>query len=184
MTGNENRTVAGHRPDANGCQRSGLALLLHALRSALLAAALLVTPFAQAAEIDWKQGKLGHLATHIGTYRYEKVLEDPAVANALDDLVGEAAAVLRANLEVAAPIDFSGGNLVLTGLAAHQGGAEEAMILIRLYDGTVRAALLHDGRMTLYARDARYSYVPKILRDFLKPRNSREAIPPDVIWVR
>src|SRR3546814_5471223 len=107
---------------------------------------------AHAEEIDWKAGRLGHLAPTIGTYRYDAVLGDPAVKAALETLAGtDLAAVLAANLTVAGPLDLVGGHLVLRGIAPHQGGEEEAIVLIKIYDGSLRAALLHEGRMRPFA---------------------------------
>src|SRR3546814_15250556 len=52
---------------------------------------------AHAEEIDWKAGRLGHLAPTIGTYRYDAVPGDPAVKAALETLFGTdlAAAIPR-----------------------------------------------------------------------------------------
>jgi hypothetical protein len=142
---------------------------------------------ARAEEIDWKNGTLGHLAPHIGTYRYDAVLGDPAVKAALEKLAGADLPVIVANLAVAGPIDFVGGHLVLRGLAPHQGGEEEAMVLVKIYDGSVRAGLLHAGRLRLFAPDERYSYLPAPLKDFARPRDaafSPSAPPPGVEWLR
>jgi hypothetical protein len=162
------------------------------LFSALLAAFLLATAAfvgpGRAEEIDWKAGALGDLAPHIGTYRYDAVLGDPRVKAALETLVGaDLAPTFTANLAVAGPIDFVGGHLVLRGNAPHRGGEEEALVLVKLYDGSVRAALLHAGRLTLFAPETRYSYLPAPLRDFARPRDggaSLRTAPPGVEWVR
>jgi len=143
---------------------------------------------AQAQEVDWKVGKLGHLAPHIGTYSYVAVLGDPEVEVALKGLVGaDLAGVIAINLNVASPIDFVSGHLVLRGNAPHQGGEEEAMVLVKIYDGTVRAALLHKGRMRLFAPDAEYDYLPPPLKDFLRSRDDAvhpNALPRGVEWLR
>jgi len=154
------------------------------------ALAALVTVFvapAWAEEIDWKNGTLGHLAPHIGTYRYDAVLGDTAVKAALEKLAGAEVPVIVANLAVAGPIDFVGGHLVLRGLAPHQGGEEAAMVLVKIYDGSVRAGLLHAGRLRLFAPDERYSYLPAPLKEFARPRDaafSPSAPPPGVEWLR
>ncbi|HEY9538987.1 MAG TPA: hypothetical protein VIS03_15445 [Kiloniellaceae bacterium] len=159
-----------------------------ALFCGILLAILPAAAPAHAEEIDWKAGKLGHLAPHIGTYRYDAVLGDPAVKATLEALVGaDLAAVIATNLTVAGPIDFVGGHLVLRGLAPHQGGEEEAIVLIKIFDGTLRAALLHEGRMRLFAPDAEYRYLPPPLKEFVRPRDDTfypSAPPPGVEWLR
>ncbi|MCP5371514.1 MAG: hypothetical protein H6907_07225 [Hyphomicrobiales bacterium] len=163
-----------------------------ALAGLLLAALLTAPPGGArgvlAEDTDWKAGRLGHLAGAIGTYGYDRVLGDPAVAAALAALTGGAdARTIAANMAVAAPIEFMDASLVLRGNAPHRGGEEEALVMVRLFDGTVRAALLHGGRMKLYASDERFDYLPKVLRDFLAPRADRPPpparLPPGVEWV-
>ena len=107
----------------------------------LLGGMLCTATAALGRDIDWKEGKLGHLSQYIGTYHYDAVLDDPKVAAALHALAGSASRILRANLNVVAPIEFVDECLVLQGNAPHEGGSEEAMVLIKPYDGTVRAAL-------------------------------------------
>src|SRR3546814_14001192 len=80
------------------------------------------------------------------------------------------AAVIATNLTVAGPIDFVGGHLVLRGIAPHQGGEEEAIVLIKIYDGSLRASLLHEGRMRLFAPDSEYRYLPPPPKEFVRPR--------------
>ena len=126
---------------------------------------------------------IGRLARVIGTYAYGTVLEDPAVAGALRDLAGEHIETIVRNLQVKAPIDFIDGNLVLRGLAPHQGGSEEATVWVKIYDGTVRAGLLHAETMRLFARDRRYGYIPRELRNFLRPRVPERGLPSGVDWV-
>jgi hypothetical protein len=157
------------------------------LRSGAGIAAIVAILFAagavRAEEIDWKQGKLQHLARVIGTYTYQPVLGDPAVAAALRGLAGDDVEIIIDNLQVAAPIDFIAGHLVLRGLAPHQGGREEATVWVKIYDGTVRAALLHAGAMKLFAPDRRYEYIPRELRNFLRPRVPERGLPSGVEWV-
>jgi hypothetical protein len=146
-------------------------------------ATLCAAAAACAEEVDWKQGALQHLARFIGTYAYEAVLEDPAVSTALRDLAGDDVDIIVRNLQVQGPIDFIDGHLVLRGLAPHQGGSEEATVWVKIYDGTVRAALLHAGTMSLFARDSRYNYVPRELRGFLGPRTIERGPPSGVVWI-
>jgi len=138
-------------------------------------------------DIDWKVGKLGHLSQYIGTYRYDAVLQAPAVSAALRSLAGDDVTVIVANLAVAAPIAFIGSNLVLSGNARSEGGSEDAIVLIDIFDGKVRAGLLHDKRMKLFANDIKYRYLPLVLREFLRPRKDRlmhNSLPSNAEWIR
>lgn len=152
---------------------------------AVLCAAVWLTVSGAAQATDWKQGKLGHLSQHIGTYNYEAILGDPAVQSALRDLAGPEVENIVINLDVASSVAFIDGILVLRGNAPHQGGLEEALVMIKVYDGQVRAALLHDNRMTLFAADTEYEYVPRELRDFVQPRGdfTRPVPPPGLVWI-
>ncbi len=150
---------------------------------AAVAALLIAASVAGAEEIDWKRGRLEHLARFIGTYAYGPILNDPAVAAALRDVAGSRVETIVKNLQVQGPVDFIDGHLVLRGLAPHQGGEEEATVWVKIYDGTVRAALLHAGTMTLFAPDGRYDYVPRELRAFLHPRLRETRPPPGVQWI-
>lgn len=156
-----------------------------ALACVLAVAVLAVAPSIRAEDIDWKKGALQHLARYIGTYDYEAVLDDPAVRAALMKRAGAHTDRIVANLQTRGPIDFIDGYLVLTGLAPHRGGEEEATVWIRIYDGEVRAALLHAGTMTLFAPEQHFHYLPKLLRAFLVPRNAGvyDAPPRGLVWI-
>jgi|GEM_PF-3424870 len=140
---------------------------------------------ALAQEVDWKAGALGHLAPLIGTYRLDDVLADPEVAATLARLVPEEArARIPLNLQVAGPIDFISGYLVLSGNAPHAGGEEEAQLWLKVYDGSALVVLTQSGVRTLYADMERYSYLPKALRAQLaaSPQDMLAAKPPALLW--
>jgi len=132
---------------------------------------------AHAQELDWKHGKLARLAPLIGTYRQDKVLADPDVAGALVALLPpETLPTVGQNLQVAAPIDFIAGHLVLSGNRAHRGGEEMASVWLSVYDGTAKVLLLHEGTLTLFAVAERYEYLPLALRSMAA------APPPDALY--
>ena len=109
---------------------------------------------------DFKKGKLGHLSKYIGTYNYDAILDDTVVKENLKTLVGEKElATIRQNLGVIGPIEFIETSLVLSGQAPHEGGSEEAMVFVELSDGTVRAGLLHEKKVTIYAKDSSYEFI-------------------------
>lgn len=154
----------------------------------ILAAAILMIPARPSAEeVDWKKGKLEHLAPTIGTYRLDEVLSDPYVDATLAAMLSaEARAVLTENLQVAGPIDFIGGFLVLSGNRPHYGTEETAVVWISIYDGTTYVILQRYGKFTLYAKTAEFYYLPIQLRAKLAlPLEDipwREP-PPGVTWV-
>lgn len=144
---------------------------------------------------DDKRGTLGHLSQFAGTYRYDAVLDDPAVAKALEDLTGkEAAQLIRSDMQVIFPIDLDGSDLVLRGRKNHQGMEEEALVYVNIYKGSIRAGLVHEEKPTLYARDKEYHYIPDALRNFVRwPVEADEnrkwppqedAPPKGVVWIR
>ncbi len=143
---------------------------------------------ASAEDSDWKKGKLERLSPTIGTYHYQQVLEDPDVQVTLKDrLSPDALAALKVNLQVAAPIDFIDGYLVLSGNRPHYGGEDSAMVWVKIYDGTVDIVLQQGGKTTLYSKAQRYEYLPGDLRARLAAPPAKmpwQALPPDVIWVR
>jgi hypothetical protein len=76
--------------------------------------------------------------------------------------------LLKQNLATRGPIDFIDGNLVLTGQAPHMGGAEEAALWVKVYDGSVRAVIMHQGKVTIYAKDMQYDHLPGELRSYVR----------------
>lgn len=137
-----------------------------------------------AQDVDWKKGKLGRLVGLIGTYNYDALLDDPQVVQATKLVVGKDVGLLKENLATRGPIDFIDGNLVLAGLAPHMGGAEEAAIWVKVYDGSVRAVIMHQGKVTIYAKDMQYDHLPAqfrgYVRNLLDPTSEQE--PPGLRW--
>lgn len=118
--------------------------------------------------LDLKQGRLGHLAPLIGTYRHQEILADPAVQDTLAALVpAEAMPALLRNLDVVGPVDFISGHLVFAGNRAHHGGEDEAMVWIRIHDGSIRVALKQQGLTAVYARERQYGDLPLAMRIYL-----------------
>ena len=145
---------------------------------------IVLSAAAPAQEIDWKKGKLGHLIKLIGTYDTDALLDDPQVKQALAQVIGKDVGLLKENLAVRGPIDFIDGDLVLTGLAPHGGHTEEATLWVSVYDGSVRAVIMHEGKVTIYAKDSRYDHLPAPFRNYV--RNlidpDYETEPPGVRW--
>jgi hypothetical protein len=156
-------------------------------RSSLLGYVLaaLLASTVQAQEVDWKTGALAHLVPFIGTYSIQEVLDDPVAAAALARLVPDAArADIPRNLQVAGPIDFISGYLVISGNAVHAGGEDEAQVWLKVYDGSAIVVLTRGGVRTLYAGESDYSYLPRMLRAQLatQPGDILATKPPALLW--
>jgi hypothetical protein len=161
---------------------------------AVAAAIVTVLSAASTAEaLDWKKGKLAHLIRLIGTYDENALLNDPQVKRHLTHLVSDDIGLLKENLAEHGPINFIDGNLVLGGYAAKEeedenflNDKEAATLLVRVYDGSVRAAILHDGKVTIYSKDSRYRDIPESLRGFARYHISGTTqdfeLPPGVRW--
>lgn len=123
----------------------------------------------RAGSVDWKNGKLGRLSSFAGTYNYPAILDDPDVKRLLIELAGDGQArKLRDYMSVMSPISLIGPDLVLKGNAEHQGGVNEATVWICIHDGSVRAALLDAGTVTVFAHDAEYRYLPEEFRNAVR----------------
>lgn len=140
-------------------------LLLSALCIALASAAA-PTARAQAQnDTDWKQGKWGHLAQYIGTYKIDTVLADPEVKAKLDALLDEdKQKIFRANIAVAAPIGFDNDCLYTIGNAEKAGPSETAYVSVCLYAGKVNVGIHSDSETTIYTADNSYAYLPLSMR--------------------
>lgn len=158
---------------------------VHVILAALIT--LYISPiFAE--DIDWKKGKLAHLAATIGTYHYDPVLDDAHVKAELERLMPpDAIAALHENLQVAGPIDFIDGYLVLSGNRPHYGGEDTASVWVKIYDGDVLVVLQRQGKVTLYSRPQEFQYLPQSLRARLVLMLEEipwRAPPEGVTWVR
>jgi hypothetical protein len=92
---------------------------------------------------------------------------------------------------VMSPIALVGPDLVLRGNAQHQGGVKEATVWVSIYDGSVRAALLDAGTVTIFARDANYEFLPEEFRNIVRRfgasargNNTTDALPQGASWIK
>lgn len=74
-----------------------------------------------------------------------------AVAGALRALLGSKMAALRSNLAVASPLQRQGGLYYLSGNAPHQGGIEQAYVLIDPVRRAVQVGLWEKGKLRVLA---------------------------------
>ncbi len=116
-------------------------------------------------DTDWKKGKLGDLAKYVGTYRYEPILDDPRVAAALSELLGDEVSHLIDNLQVRGPVNMYGPGLVLVGQKPHEGDRERATVVVDMYNGRVHALIFSEGTVTVYSMEKSYAFLPHAIRE-------------------
>jgi hypothetical protein len=118
---------------------------------------------------DFKAGALARLTRYIGTYRYDEVFADMDVNASLNRMMSpKERAVLRENMRVMGPIAFSGTHLVLKGNKPHAGGSAEAVVTIRLDDGTLHAAVMNGGKVFQYRDKRDNETTPDAILDFVQ----------------
>jgi hypothetical protein len=141
------------------------AIALHVRRPLALAA------FALAATLAHGQSA-PPLRKYVASPDYPALLKEPMVKVQLLAVVGKALPALMRNLSVAADVEWIGGALAVHGNAPHGGGEEEAVICVSEYDGKTQAAMLSKGRISVFAKDARYDDLMVCIKDWITQVNS------------
>ena len=117
-------------------------------------------------------GKHADWVRYAGTRDQHELLYEPVIAAQLRRLPSPARRHLLRNLAVTGSIDLVSCDLVIAGNAEHMGGAENAIVDINLYSGTLSAAILSRGRIDIYVdlagMPARrgYDMVPLSIKDW------------------
>ena len=134
---------------------------------------------------DWD-----NLASLVGKYpgNFAKdnidMFENGAVAYALKVRLGTKFAVLRTNLSVVSPLQRAGRSFYLSGNALHQGGVEQAYIMLDPARRDVQVGLWERGKLTVYppGNGARLEVAPDIKR-MLDDSPPETAVPlPGTPW--
>lgn len=118
-------------------------------------------------------GKHADWVRYAGTRDQHKLLAEPVVAAQLRRLPAPVRRHLMRNLAVAGTIDLVSCDLVIAGNAEHMGGAENAIVDVNLYSGTLSAAILGRGHIDIYADIAgmpagmEYDVVPLSIKDWV-----------------
>lgn len=88
-----------------------------------------------------------------GNYAADNVdlFERGAIATALRERLGAKMAVLKTNLSVIGPLQRQGSLYYVSGNAQHQGGVEQAYVLIDAARRAVQVGLWEKGKLTVYA---------------------------------
>jgi hypothetical protein len=120
-------------------------------------------------------GKYAAMQSWAGSNLHEKnLLAAPPVAARLQQLPAAVRNHLKRNLFVAGTIDLVGCGLVLTGIAAHMGGEEGAIVDFNLYSGAVTLGIHSRGRIDIWPDNAAattsqhslYNRVPGAVRNW------------------
>ena len=99
------------------------------------------------------------------------------VAAAIRDQLGSKAKVLEANLAASSPLRRQGTLFWITGNAPHQGGVEQAYVLIDASRRAVQIGLWEKGRLTVFGPPGRRLGVPPDIARLLAESPPEDAIP-------
>ena len=100
---------------------------------------------------------------------------DPGVRAALTLLLGSSMCSWRTTLgrPYRGEVDPVGGQLVLVGNAPTCGyREEEAVVCVAVHDGTVNAAILSAGAITVFTKSVDYASLPLCIKDWVTQVNS------------
>lgn len=110
---------------------------------------------------------LASLRAHVGAYPHDgqvNFLEQGALAERLQQLLGKDYPTLLANMRTVGPLTEDQGRWFITGNRPHEGGAEAAAIVVDAAQNAVRVWMLHEGAA----------------REFLDPQGAAVPWPQDV----
>ena len=114
------------------------------------------------------------LKKYIGNPDTDALLKEPTVRAPLEAMLGKQMPRLIANLYVRRDVELIGGALALSGIAAHGGGLEEAIVCIADQGPTprVEAAIFSRGKVTVYVKAPQYEYLMLCIKDWITQVNS------------
>ncbi len=102
--------------------------------------------------------------------------DNGAIASALRALIGQKMAVLQQNMSVTGAIKRLGSVYYTSGNAPHQGGMEQAYILMDANRRTVQVGLWERGKLTVYAPPSGRIALPADIQKLLNQSPPEEAI--------
>lgn len=104
----------------------------------------------------------------VGKYPPEsRIFEDSAVAPQLKTLLGPKLDVLKTNTQTSGPLQKEGGVYYLTGNKQHEGGSNEAYVLIDPATKALEVGLREDGKLTVYTTPGAQIAKPKDVQTML-----------------
>jgi hypothetical protein len=139
--------------------------------AAMSMAGVLVT--AEGAQAD-EATQRAMIAKWAGSYDTEGFLKEPAVRPELQTLLGAEMDHLLQNLIVKGGVDLSSETLSVIGNAPHRGTEEEAIVCVTVLPQhtIVEAAILSNGKITVYSREKQYEYGSICIKDWITQANS------------
>jgi hypothetical protein len=150
------------------CRSSPARRIFVTRTSAFIASVLLgVTAFASHA-----QDKPPPLRKYVGSPDYPALLKDPVVQPKLQAVVGKQLPALMRNISVSGGVDLVAGALSVNGIAPHKRGEEEGVICVNEFNGTVQAAIVSKGRITVFAKEPSYDTLMQCVKDWITQANS------------
>lgn len=118
--------------------------------------------------LDWT-----NLSSQVGKYQNQiDLFEHGPISVELKKLLGDKLAVLKRNLEVAGPLQKAGDVYYLVGNAPHQGGRDQAYVLIDPAQQAVEVGLWQNGMLTTWQTPGTTIGKPGDVRTML--RNAQE----------
>ncbi len=115
------------------------------------------------------------VAAYAGSDATDAFLNEPAVRQELQKLLGPELGHLESNLNVKGSVDLISGALAISGNAPHMGTEEEAIVCVVPPGTRVEAAIFSRGTVTVYARAAEYEYLLLCTKDWITQVNSQHA---------
>lgn len=104
----------------------------------------------------------------IGKYPPEsRIFEDSAVAPELNTLLGPKLEVLKTNTQTSGPLKKEGGVYYLTGNKQHEGGSNEAYVLIDPATKAIEVGLRENGTLSVHATPGATIAKPKDVQTML-----------------
>lgn len=126
------------------------------------------------------------IARYVATYDVEQLLKEPAIRSELQAVAGKQLRAIETALSVNGGVEYIGGALAVAGNAPRQGGQTEAIVCIQPFGAKprVHAALLSNGKVTVFTRDERWDFLTTCIRDWAAlarhGRDARMKLPPGV----
>lgn len=96
--------------------------------------------------LDWN-----NLPSQVGKYQNQiDLFEHGPISVELKELLGDSLPVLRRNLEVAGPLQKDGDTYYMTGNAPHQGGMDQAYLLISPAQKGLEVGIWQNGKLSTW----------------------------------
>lgn len=140
---------------------------IYFIRRLRFAFLMLCASTASAEGTEWEGAVWGHIYQYIGTYNYVAILEDDAVSNRLNIMLGDDVVLLTDRLNARAPIGFSGACLILRGNVPHMGGIENAYMNVCPYSGSIDVVITTGTRIDIYTGKSSFQHLDGMLRAWI-----------------